>query len=458
MANLKYGSSGDDVKKLQENLNQNGYSLDVDGIFGNKTLAAVKDYQTKNGLEVDGIAGDNTLGKLYGTQTTNQAAATQTPTTQTPSAQTSGFTYKDFNYKDYAKSDTVLQAEALLNQHNANKPGAYQSQWQDEIDDYMNKYQNRDPFSYDFNSDALYHQYKDQYIQQGQMAMMDTMGQAQAMTGGYGNSYAQTVGQQVYNQNLNQLNNIIPELQQMAYDRYNQEGQDLLNMYNMYLGREDMDYGRYMDELNAWEAERAYLADNFNAERDYDYRMWENERSLAHDEYTAGKNQAWEQYLMDLEKEQAAAELMVGAGNYDRLKDIYGLTDDELSAIKEANKPKTTGGGGGTPKPTYTKLTHEDRQLMQKEVAKAASTGQLSDLVALYLSMGYDPAVVNSLTAGRANELSSGDGELDTTVPVPNLMQPTDSTAIIDEVKKQREKEILNRYGTKNGIVMGLTK
>ena len=107
-------------------------------------------------------------------------------------------------------------------------------------------------------------------------------------------------------------------------------------MYNMYLGREDMDYGRYMDELNAWESERDYLQDNFNAERDYDYSMWENERNLAYEEYTAGKNQAWEQYLMDLEKERTAAELMAGAGNYDRLGEVYGLTAEEVEAIKKA--------------------------------------------------------------------------------------------------------------------------
>ena len=399
MANLKYGSSGDEVKKLQESLNQNGYTLDVDGIFGDKTLAAVKDYQTNNGLTVDGIAGENTLGKLYSTQSStqnsNQTAATDTPTTQTQTEQSSGFTYEDFNYGDYTKSDTVLQAEELLNQHNANKPGSYQSQWQGEIDDYMNQYKNRDPFSYDFNSDALYQQFKDQYIQQGRMAMMDTMGQAAAMTGGYGNSYAQTVGQQVYNQNLNQLNNIIPELQQMAYDRYNQEGQDLLNMYNMYLGREDMDYGRYMDELNAWESERAYLQDNFNAERDYDYSMWEDKRNLAYDEYTAGKKQAWEQYLMDLEKEQTAAELMAGAGNYDRLGEVYGLTDEEVAAIKKANTPVTSGGGGKT-SPTYATLGRDDKSALIKIFSGAGSMEELGQLAYIY-GDGYNPDEINDI-------------------------------------------------------------
>ena len=64
---LGYGSSGSDVEKLQNYLNQVGnYGLDVDGVYGSKTQAAVKDYQTKNSLAVDGIAGDETWGSLSG--------------------------------------------------------------------------------------------------------------------------------------------------------------------------------------------------------------------------------------------------------------------------------------------------------------------------------------------------------------------------------------------------------
>ena len=58
---------------------------------------------------------------------------------------------------------------------------------------------NRSPFTYDMNEDMLYQQYKDSYTRQGKLAMQDTMGQAAALTGGYGNSYATTAGQQTYN-------------------------------------------------------------------------------------------------------------------------------------------------------------------------------------------------------------------------------------------------------------------
>jgi N-acetylmuramoyl-L-alanine amidase len=59
---LKTGMRGDDVKQLQTHLNYLGYdSGSTDGIFGSKTLAAVKKFQAGNGLTTDGIAGENTM-------------------------------------------------------------------------------------------------------------------------------------------------------------------------------------------------------------------------------------------------------------------------------------------------------------------------------------------------------------------------------------------------------------
>ncbi len=61
---LRYGSRGDAVKELQRMLNMVGYGLKVDGIFGRRTLAAVRDFQKKNLLVVDGIVGVRTWSKL----------------------------------------------------------------------------------------------------------------------------------------------------------------------------------------------------------------------------------------------------------------------------------------------------------------------------------------------------------------------------------------------------------
>ena len=61
----KYGSNGDEVTKIQEKLKSWGYyDGEVDGIYGTKTQNAVKKFQEANGLTVDGIAGEKTLAAM----------------------------------------------------------------------------------------------------------------------------------------------------------------------------------------------------------------------------------------------------------------------------------------------------------------------------------------------------------------------------------------------------------
>lgn len=58
---LRQGSRNNFVYLLQFILNNSfGYNLSVDGIFGNNTLSAVRDFQSSNGLTVDGLVGNNT--------------------------------------------------------------------------------------------------------------------------------------------------------------------------------------------------------------------------------------------------------------------------------------------------------------------------------------------------------------------------------------------------------------
>ena len=342
---IGYGSQGSDVTELQKLLNSNGYNLQEDGIYGSKTQAAVKDYQTKNNLSVDGIVGNETWGALTGSNTAQTTPSTDTSTGATNTASTvpvvKDFTYDpfkvsdstaaadqkrnevasqkpgEFTYGAYEKSDAVLQAEALLNQQLANKPGAYQSQWQANMDETLQQILNRDKFSYDLNSDALYQQYKDQYMLQGQQAMMDTMGQAAAMTGGYGNSYAQTVGQQTYQGYLQQLNDKVPELYQLALNQYNREGDELYNQYGLYADRENQDYGRYRDTVSDYNTELGRLTEDarYQSETDYgrymdSYNMaygqhrdetadWQNEQNRADNEYWNQYNRDYGQYTDD---------------------------------------------------------------------------------------------------------------------------------------------------------------
>lgn len=63
---LRKGDRGEAVRMLQQLLNEAGAALQVDGIFGSKTEAAVRAYQAAHALAVDGIAGAKTFGALQG--------------------------------------------------------------------------------------------------------------------------------------------------------------------------------------------------------------------------------------------------------------------------------------------------------------------------------------------------------------------------------------------------------
>lgn len=329
MANYKqvsYGSKGSDVTELQKLLNKNGYGLDEDGIYGSKTQAAVKDFQKKNKLAVDGIVGKETWGKItgfkptpeYSTMGTASGVAQTTSDAKTPT----------FDYGEYQPSDAVKQAQEMLNQQLQQKPGEYQSTWQDQLNATISQILNRDKFSYDLNGDALYQQYKDNYIQQGKMAMMDTMGQAQAMTGGYGNSYAQSVGQQAYQAHLQRLNDVVPELYGMALDQYNREGQEMYDQAALMAQMEDQDYGRYQDAMNAWLAERDYLTGRYDSERDYDYGKYTDDRNYKYQQEQDALAEAWRQKEFDEAQRQY---------------------DEQMALTKEQwawEKARSAGGGG----------------------------------------------------------------------------------------------------------------
>ena len=136
-----------------------------------------------------------------------------TSTTPTPSATTSTL-------------DTILGGT----QYNANKALS---------DDYRKQYDNH---TFNFNGNALYNQYKGNYEKQAKMGMEDAIGRAAALTGGYGNSYAQSVGQQAYYNQMDKLNDRMLDLYNIAYGQYRDEKSDLLNKAEYYGGLAQQDY------------------------------------------------------------------------------------------------------------------------------------------------------------------------------------------------------------------------
>ena len=177
----------------------------------------------------------------------------------------------------YQIPEAVLNAQKQLQEYEAKKPGEYQSQYAAQIDNILDGILNRKQFSYDFNADPIYQQYKNQYITLGNQAMQDTMGNAAALTGGYGNSYASTAGNQAYQAYLAQLNNIVPELADQAYTRYQNEGNDMINQLSLLKGMDESDYGRYRDNVGDYYNDLNYFYSKYNNMSAEDYNRYLND-------------------------------------------------------------------------------------------------------------------------------------------------------------------------------------
>ena len=250
-----------------------------------------------------GGASTNAPSGIVGTKTNTgtTAAGNGTKTTSAQVAYPDVPEYQKYTYNKYAPSETVQQADAALKAIQAAQPGAYQSKWQSQVDSIINQILNREKFSYDFNEDALYKQYAEQYTRGGKLAMQDTMGQASAMTGGYGSSYASTAGNQAYQEYLSKLNEVIPELYGMALDRYQMEGQEMYNQYGLLSSQEQQDYARYMDSYNQWLAERDYATNRYDTERNFDYNKYNTDRAFDYGVYSDDRNFDYNDYRNTIE-------------------------------------------------------------------------------------------------------------------------------------------------------------
>ena len=144
----------------------------------------------------------------------------------------------------------------------------------------------RSPFTYSIDKDALFKQYRDRYQSLGRRAMEDTMGRAQTMTGGYGNSYAQTAGQQSYQTYLGELSEVTPKLYAQALERYQQEGQDLQSRYDAAKAMEQQEYSRHQDALDAYRRDLSQLQTQADQAYDRGYQQYLEEYKRAGDRYT----------------------------------------------------------------------------------------------------------------------------------------------------------------------------
>ena len=305
----------------------------------------------------------------------------------------SGYTQNRLNGMEggYTPGSAVQQAQAYLNQVQSRRPGEYQSQWDGELTELYNRIANRKPFSYDIGTDPVYQQYREQYQRQGRLAMQDTMGQAAALTGGYGSTYGEQVGQQAYNAYLQNLNDIVPDLYNAAYNRYRDEGTDLYNQYGLLSDRENQAYSRYRDTVNDYYSDLSDARSAYDSAYSRDYNQWSDQLS-----YWAQKaeneNSAYLQQLAA--QSRASGGSGGGSGGSSKSKETTAQ-----SGKGYIDNTYNKGGAGGVQSKTYDQL--------KRGMYEWLAMGQKDKAYELFQGVVHQLNLGNATGKKQYNELAS---------------------------------------------------
>ena len=268
----------------------------------------------------------------------------------------------------YQRSDRVNEYYEKTRKLERNKPDEFESKYEDQISDILDNILNRPKFSYtaeDMTNDDLYKMYRDQYMRQGNLAMRDTMGNAAALTGGYGNTYASAAGQQAYDNYVSMLNDKALDFYDRAYQRYNDEGQNLYNQMNVVTGLDNTDYQRYRDTVSDYYNDLNYYNGRYNQEYGYDYGQHQDQvaadqwaQEFAFQKQQAAQEQANWEAEMALARQKAASS--GGSG---------GRRRSSSSKKKSSSSSSTT-----TPTKTWAEASNDYVETYKKEGADAANT------------------------------------------------------------------------------------
>ncbi len=243
---------------------------------------------------------------------------------------------------DYSSSVSRDKYDEVLSQ----RPGSYESSYRREMEDILDKLENREDFSYSLNDDILYRQYRDSYMNAGKLAMEDASGQAASLTGGYGNTYAQSVSSAAYERYLQQLSDRIPELYQLSRDAYDAEGDELYRLYSLYSAADSADYERYRDSVSDWENDRNYYYSEYmnelaNARDDYYDRLsvLQDAADMESSDYWKNKDQQNFEEQMQFDREQFEDEMQFDREQFEYEK-AYNAAKLASSAAKSSSSSK----------------------------------------------------------------------------------------------------------------------
>ena len=243
------------------------------------------------------LNGDNQIKQSTAGQTNGQYQAPQSNLqAQTPNRQlnTNAGTYNGMKgvsqstgqkvaatQQNYSPSETVNQAMGYLNSVLQNRPGDWDNLQNDnykQAQSILGQLTDR-KFQYSLGDDMMYQNAADQARLQGQQAMMDTMGQAAAQTGGYGSSYGVQAGSNAYQQYLEQLNQRAPEFYEKAQNRFDDQTEQMRGLYDLYNQGYQTDFDTYKAGMEQYNQDRNFASEQYSTMYGQDYGQYNDDRN-----------------------------------------------------------------------------------------------------------------------------------------------------------------------------------
>lgn len=310
----------------------------------------------------------------------------------------------------------------------------YVNRYQTQIDDLMNEILNRPEFSYDPETDPRYAAFRKEYQREGQRATADTMGQYAAMTGGMPSTAATVAAQQAGDYYSAQMADRIPELYQLAYSMYQDEGDNMRLNMDMLTALEQGDYNKYLNLLSQYNTDRNFAygvySDDWNRNYQLDRDDISDSRYDMEWNYGVNRDQisdqryedetAWnrEQYTDETEYARALerAQTLAQAGDFSGYRAL-GYSDSEIASLQNAYNralaAQTLSRSGGSSGRSSGSSGSSKPRLTYAQTLQAIEDGRITDSVIsaydYYMGDGAYEAAYGSESGGSDAEPSLND-------------------------------------------------
>lgn len=212
---------------------------------------------------------------------------------------------------------------------------SYTSRYDEKLNELVDQILNRDPFRYDAENDPLYQFYQDKYQRNGDKAMRDTLGAQAARTGGLSSSYAGSVAQQSYNDYMQGLNDIVPELYKLAYSMYKDDEDSQRANVEMLRALEQGDYAKFQDLLAQYNTDRSFNYGVFSDARNFGYQQQRD--NIEDSRYNA----EWAYKLSNAPKNKTSGSGSTGSGGSTGSKDAVYDYEGLFRAAQASGNPKS---------------------------------------------------------------------------------------------------------------------